>query len=903
MRNLTRAFSLVLAVLATLLSPRPMAAGEAGSQPNIVVILADDLGYGDVACYNAQSKLPTPRIDRLAGEGMRFTDAHSASACTPTRYAILTGRYAFRSRVPVNVLKPYDPPLIEGGRMTLPAMLKQRGYRTACIGKWHLGWDWPFRDGDRNADPDFTRPIANGPITRGFDEYFGTDVPNYPPYAFLRDDRLTVQPTARFPGQDPQVFVFQPGAMAPGWKFEEIMPTLAARVDDYLRARAADRQPFFLYYTLTIPHEPLAPAPEFLDKSRINRVGDLVLQTDAAVGAVLDTLEKVGLDRNTLVVFASDNGHGPATGVPALLAAGHDPSRPFRGYKGSLLEGGHRVPFIVRWPGKVKAGMVCEEVISLNSLMATSAEITGAEVPPGAGEDSFSILPLLLGKPAEYRPARPVEIHAGVSGMAVRQGRWKLVESRARAVNPARPEALSGLYDLQADPAETNNVAVQHPDVAAALKAQLDPFTGGATAPVSAQKPNILLMVADDLGYGDLSAYGCRDFQTPHLDALAAGGMRFTAGYVTAPLCSPSRAGLLTGRHQCRFLPYGGNPPDASTGLPVEARTLADRLKDAGYRTAALGKWHLGESAELHPMSRGFDEFFGFLSGMHDYYKTDDPRWGSILRGRQREELKQYLTFALADEACAFVRRDAPGPFFLYLAFNAPHIPHQAPPEYLAKTSHLADPKRRINAAMILALDDAVGRVMAALRESGRLENTLVIFLSDNGAALLKGSAENGGSNAPLRGGKTQLWEGGVRIPFFVSWSGRMAAGGVTADPVSALDVMPTALAAAGVNAPPEWKLEGRNLLPWLAGGAAAPRRGPLFWKFGVGQTAVRDGDVKWVRVGREGGVFNVRGDPGETKDLAGDPSSDAGQLERSWRAWDRENLRLRPAANKESTH
>lgn len=861
------------------------------AKPNVVFILADDIGYGDVTCYNAQSKLETPRIDRLASEGMRFTDAHSASACTPTRYAILTGRYAFRSRVPVHVLMTYDPPLIEAGRLTWPALLKQQGYRTACIGKWHLGWDWPFKGGDKEAGPDFTQPIANGPTTRGFDEYFGTDVPNLPPYAFIENDRLPVQPTATFPGRDPELYVHQAGPMAPDWKFEQIMPALAARVDDYLRARAADKQPFFLYYTLTIPHEPLAPAAGFQGKSHVNRVGDLILQTDAATGAVLDTLEKLDLDQNTLVVFTSDNGHGPATGVPALLAAGHDPSRPFRGYKGSLLEGGHRVPFIVRWPGKVKAGALCDEVVSLNSLMATSAEILGARIPPGAGEDSCSILPLLLGQAENYRPARPVEIHAAVSGMAVRQGRWKLVESEVKRVNPARPDALRGLYDLQADPAETTNVAVQHPEIVVALKTQLDQFGSTKTAQSPPQKPNILLIVADDLGYGDVSANGCKDFQTPQLDALAAGGMRFAAGYVTAPLCSPSRAALLTGRHQCRVLTYGGNPPSPAVGLPLDVRTLADHLKGAGYRTAALGKWHLGESAELHPMSRGFDEFLGFQSGMHDYFKTDDERWGPIVRGRQREELKQYLTFALADEACAFVRRKTPEPFFLYLAFNAPHLPLQALDAYLARTAHLADPKRRVNAAMILALDDAVGRVMAALRESGREENTLVFFLSDNGAALIKGSAENGGSNAPLNGGKTQLWEGGIRIPFFAAWKGRVPAGRVIDDPVSALDVVPTALATARVNPQPEWKLDGVNLLPWLTGESTAPQRGPLFWKFGVNKTAIRDGAMKLVREGKEGGLFNVRQDIGETTDCTAAQPMLARQLEAAWKKWDADNL------------
>ncbi len=415
-------------------------------------------------------------------------------------------------------------------------------------------------------------------------------------------------------------------------------------------------------------------------------------------------------------------------------------------------------------------------------------------------------------------------------------------------------------------------------------------------------RPNILLIVADDLGYGDVGVHGCKDFATPHLDSIARDGMRFTAGYVPAPVCGPSRAGLMTGRHPCRILPFHGNPPPGSdAGLPLEHRTIADRLKAAGYRTAALGKWHLGESAAHHPMSRGFDEFFGFLSGMHSYVNAEDPKWGPLLRGRGKAELRDYLTFALADEACAIVRRPSPDPFFLYLAFNAPHIPMEAPEAYLARTAHIADPMRRTNAAMVVALDDAVGRVMAVLRESGREADTLVVFLSDNGAALIPGSAPNGGSNAPLRGSKAQLWEGGIRVPFFVRWPGHVAAGGTSDVPVSALDLMPTLLAAAGAPAPADAGLDGVDLLPWLEGRAKAPDRGRMFWKFGASQFAVRDGDMKLVRVNNDRGLFNVRTDIAESTDRADKRAALDRQLDTAWKEWDAANLapspKTKPAA------
>jgi arylsulfatase A-like enzyme len=407
-----------------------------------------------------------------------------------------------------------------------------------------------------------------------------------------------------------------------------------------------------------------------------------------------------------------------------------------------------------------------------------------------------------------------------------------------------------------------------------------------------ARKPNILLIVGDDIGYGDLSSYGGKDVATPHLDAIAAAGMRFTSGYVMAPVCGPSRVAILSGRYPSQILPYTGNPAHGSdVGLPREHRLISDLLKTAGYRTGALGKWHLGEKSGFEPQARGFDSFYGFLGGMHDYYKAEDKQWGPILRDREPGELKQYLTFALAEEAAAFIRKKDPQPFFLYLAFNANHTPLQAPEEFLAKTAHLTTPMRQKNAAMTLALDEAVGRVMQSLRESGQEENTLVVFISDNGAALIKGSAENGGSNAPLRGSKIECWEGGIRIPFFIQWKSHLPAAQVSDEPVCSLDLLPTLLAAAEATVPADQKVDGHDLLPWLSQKNAVPARGILYWKLYDNNFAIREGDMKFVHVGKTSGLFNVRKDPSETNDLAEAHPILAHQLEAKWKEWNKLTL------------
>ncbi|MBN1589878.1 MAG: arylsulfatase, partial [Pirellulales bacterium] len=354
---------------------------QAAQRPNIVFILADDLGFGDPGCYNPESKIPTPNIDRLATQGMRFTDAHSASSvCTPTRYGLLAGRYCWRTRLKKYVLSTYGMPLLETERVTLAEMLKSHGYATTCIGKWHLGMAWQRNDGKQtpasaNRVPDkvidLSKPVLNGPCDHGFDSYFGTDIPNFPPYCFIQDDRI-VGPTPDRP--KPKSMFGLPGRMQKGWKLERILPTLGEKAVAYIRDRAANdkNEPFFLYLPLTAPHTPIVPNQAFHGKSQATRYGDFVAEVDAVVGDVLAALNEAGLTENTIVVFTSDNGSPGRNGENASGPTGscfrdsrHNPSGPWRGRKGDIHEAGHRVPLIVRWPGHVRPDSVSDELICL----------------------------------------------------------------------------------------------------------------------------------------------------------------------------------------------------------------------------------------------------------------------------------------------------------------------------------------------------------------------------------------------------------------------------------------------------------------------------------------------------------------------------------------------------------
>ena len=411
-------------------------------------------------------------------------------------------------------------------------------------------------------------------------------------------------------------------------------------------------------------------------------------------------------------------------------------------------------------------------------------------------------------------------------------------------------------------------------------------------------KPNILLIVADDLGYADLGFHGCKDIPTPHLDSLAASGVRFTSGYVSGPYCSPTRAGLLTGRYQTRFgfefIPF--KPP---AGLPISEKTVADYLKAAGYRTALVGKWHVGLGPECHPLKRGFDEFFGFLDGAHSYFAAT-----AIQRGDQPVQVMDYTTDAFGREASLFIERCREQPWFLYLAFNAVHTPLEATPDRLAKFAHIKNEKRRVYAAMLLAMDEAIGHVRQTLKHAGLETNTLVCFISDNGGPVMAETTVNGSCNRPLRGSKRTTLEGGIRVPFVVSWPGHLQPG-IYEHPVIQLDLTATALAVAGTKVGSEAKLEGVNLLPFLKGETSDFPHEALYWRFGK-QMAVRMGNFKLVRYDinvetRTGEcnqpisparLYDLAADIGETNDLAPLMPAKVKELQAKWDAWNAGNIR-----------
>ena len=433
------------------------------------------------------------------------------------------------------------------------------------------------------------------------------------------------------------------------------------------------------------------------------------------------------------------------------------------------------------------------------------------------------------------------------------------------------------------------------------------PAVGHAAQPQKAGKPNILLIVADDLGYADIGVHGGKAVPTPNLDKLAAAGVRCTNGYVSAPYCSPSRAGLLTGRYQTHF-GHEFNPhvgPEGKLGLPLDELTIADLLRTAGYATGLVGKWHLGFSKDHHPQARGFDDFFGFLVGGHNYTlsKNAEPKFASsmsqhlIYRGREVQKVDGFTTEVFTDEALGFMKRHKEKPWFLYLAYNAVHTPLEISEKVKDRIpADVKDPARRGYLSLLIGLDDAIGRLLAHLEETGADRNTLIVFVSDNGGSgVAPFLAYNTGSNRPLRGNKGQTLEGGIRVPFFIAWRGKLPAGKTYDHPVITLDVLPTACALAGVKTPEN--VDGVNLLPHLLGEKKAAPHDALFWRFGP-QKAVRKGNltlVDWrdfeTKTSSGWQLFDLSKDIGQQNNLAAKEPKLVAELSQAWERWNAKNM------------
>jgi arylsulfatase A len=472
--------SLVAFVVFGLTTAVTAQASEEGTRPNVVYILADDLGYGDLSVLNDESAWTTPHLDSLAGQGMLFTDTHSGSAvCTPTRYGILTGRYAWRTHLANSVLWGQSPPLIAADQQTIGQWLQSEGYATACFGKWHLGWDWTYEAEDPKSI-DFSAPVKNGPHARGFGETFcHAGSLDMAPYVWVQNGKVTAAPDRVTENKDYQGF-WRKGATGADFVHERVLPDVTERAVQFVRDRVDKPEPFFLYVPFPAPHTPILPLEEFRGKSGTNAYGDFVLQVDHSVGQILAALEETGLDKNTIVIFTSDNGCSPRARFAELETFGHDPSAGYRGFKADIYEGGHRVPFLVRWPGQVEAGTRSDSLVCLTDLMGTLAEIIGSPLADSSAPDSVSFLSAL--KQSEVTKERSSIVHHSINGsFAIREGKWKLIfcpgsggwsEPAPKQARDLKLPALQ-LFNLKTDPSESNNIAEANPEICAHLRSLL----------------------------------------------------------------------------------------------------------------------------------------------------------------------------------------------------------------------------------------------------------------------------------------------------------------------------------------------------------------------------------------------------------------------------------------------
>lgn len=824
-------------------------AQHASRPPNIVFVLADDMGYGDPGSCNPDSKIATPNIDRIALEGMRFTDAHAPGAvCVPSRYGLLTGRYACRRRR----YQPAHEAVIQAGTKTIADVLRGHHYHTAMVGKWHLGFD------SANA-LDYTN-MRGGPIDRGFDQFFGIPASlDIPPYYYVRNRQAVAAPTDRVAASNTEAWspiqgaFWRAGGVAPGFVHSDVLPRFRDEALSIINQHDG-KQPLFLYLALPAPHTPWLPSERYRNKSAAGMYGDFVMQVDGIVGDVLGALDQQGMAENTLLFFTSDN--GPVWYAKDTERFGHRSVGPLRGMKGDAFEGGHRVPFLARWPQRIAKGSTSDQMICFTDVMATCVEAASSGMVEGRREDSISFLRQLVGEPVQER--REVTIlKAGAT--VVREGKWKLIRHKGSGgfTRNAKTGAPSGqLYDLDTDLGETTNLHAKHPDIVARLTKHA----------VRARPANVIVILADDMGYGDSSVYDGW-IKTPGMERMAREGLTFTDFHSSGVVCSPTRAGLLTGRYQQRagipgVVNADPNHPAHKLGLKRKEFTFAEGLREAGYRTAIFGKWHVGYDVKFNPVHHGFDEFRGFVSGNIDYHShLDRMNTADWWHGTKLLEREGYLTELLTQDAVRFIGDNRDEPFCLYVAHGAVHAPVQAPDGAAVrgegrgpKDKRTRDEKVKL---MMKSLDDSVTSILNAVRKNGIAGSTLVLFFSDNGGAAHMRCD-------PLRGKKGSVWEGGHRVPAIAWWPGTIAKGTKTDQLCISLDVMPTMLELAGMEQPTERKLDGRSLVPLLRDREELGHR-ELFWN-GV---AMRDGTWKLVVQKKQSLLFDLANDIGEQHNVA----------------------------------
>ena len=797
----------------TLLLALATATAGAQNRPNVVLIYADDLGYGDVSAYGA-TRLKTPHVDRLAREGIRFTDAHSpAATCTPSRYAMLTGEYAWR-KPGTGVLPGNAALIIEPGRPTLATVFQRSGYATGVVGKWHLGLGLA-------GGPDWNGEIHPGPNDIGFDSAFimaatGDRVPTVyvenrrvvgldraDPIAVSYDEPLGKAPTGRdnpnslrvhpSHGHDQTIVngISRIGYMTGGttalWKDEEMADVFTRKAVGFIEQHRA--RPFFLFFALHDPHVPRTPHPRFVGATTLGPRGDAIAQLDWSVGEILSALDRLKLATNTLVLFTSDNGPVIDDGYrdDAIEKLGdHTPAGPFRGGKYSNFEAGTRVPFIVRWPRRVKPA-VSDALVSQVDFIASFAALLDSPLKDARVRDSENTLPALLGTSTTGRSVLVEQ----AGSLALRQGQLKYISpGKGPQINPNTRTELGNdaepqLYDLATDREERINLAAKQPEKVRELASVLDKIRIGASQTASVKRPNIVIAIADDWSFPHAGIYGDATVSTPHFDRIAREGARFTHAFVAAPSCTPSRAALLTGQAVHR-LEEGGN---LHGFLPKSYAVYPDLLEAAGYVVGFTGKgWGPGRFEPggrsrnpAGPVFKNFEEFikqraagapFCFWFGSDDPHRPYEPGTGA--RSGLRADRVRVPRF-LPDTA--EVRNDLLDYYFEVQRF-----------------------------------DTDVGRIIEALERSGELSNTIVVVTSDNGM--------------PFPRAKANVYDAGTRVPLAIRWPGVVKAGTTIDSFVSLTDLAPTLLESAGLTPPST--MTGRSLLSALRG-EPQPQRDRVF--------------------------------------------------------------------------